>query len=105
MADEFPPIQSTGRFRVPLITTKNLSVVIFGAVAIFALMKAKQEDIPIIVKTLVDSYLFCAIGWILAVVVLLSSVVLIKLLMRFYDREVARLSKERDELQTRLLKK
>jgi len=54
---------------------------------------------------LVDSYLFCAIGWILAVVILLASVVLIKLLMRFYDGEVARLSKERDELQTRLLNK
>jgi len=49
MANDFPPIQSSGRFRVPLITTKNLSVVIFGAVAIFALIKAKQEDIPLIV--------------------------------------------------------
>ena len=105
MANDLPPIQSSGRFRVPVITTKNLSVVIFGAVAVFALIKAKQEDIPLIVKMLVDSYLFCATGWILAVVILFAAVVLTKLLMRFYDREVARLSKERDELQTRLLKK
>jgi hypothetical protein len=105
MANDLPPIQSSGRFRVPVITTKNLSVVITGAVLIVALLRAKQDDIPKIVEMLVNSYLFCSIGWILAIVILLSSVVLIKLLIRFYDKEVARLSKERDDLQTRLLKK
>jgi hypothetical protein len=105
MANDFPPIQSSGRFRVPVLSTKNLSVVVTGIVLIVALLKAKQDDIPKIVEMLVGSYLFCSIGWILAIVILFSSVVLIKLLIRFYDRGIARLSEERNELQTRLLKK
>ena|SRR6266581_1547647 len=105
MANDVPPIQSSLRFRVPGITTKNLSIVIVGLVAIVAIWKAKQEDIPKIVETIFSSHLFCVIGWALAFVILLGSVVFIKLLIRFYDKEVIRLSKERDELQTRLLKK
>ncbi len=44
MANDVPPIQSSLRFRVPGITTKNLSIVIVGLVAIVAIWKAKQEE-------------------------------------------------------------
>jgi ATP/ADP translocase len=104
MANDLPPIQSSQRFRVPVITTKNLSVVISGLVLVVALLKAKPEDIPKIVEMLVASHLFCMIGWIFAFVILLGSVVFIKLLIRSNDRAISRLSKERDDLQTRLFK-
>ena len=104
MPEDSPPIQSSQRFRVPVITTKNLSVVISGLVAIVAILKARKGDIPKIVEMFFGSHFFATLGWALACLILLGSVVFIKLLIRFYDKEVARLSKERDELQAKLLK-
>lgn len=75
-----------------------------GAVAIIALIRAKREDIPLIVKMLVDSYGFCATGWILAIVIVLASVILVKLLRNTFREEIERLTAERDELQRRLIK-
>jgi uncharacterized membrane protein YfcA len=105
MPNDQPPIQSTQRFRVPVITTKNLSVVITGLVAIVALLKAKKGDIPKIAEMFFGSHVFASLGWALAFMILLGSVVFVKLLIRFYDNEVRRLSKERDDLQTKLLKR
>lgn len=98
-----PPIQSSGRFRVPGISTKSLSVVIAGMVAIIAILKAKRSDIPQIVETIFGSHVFAAIGWTLAIVILLTSVVSIKLLINRDDREIKRLTDERDKLQRKLL--
>jgi hypothetical protein len=104
MADEeIPPIQSSQRFRTPGITTKNLSIVVTGAVLIVALLKAKREDVPKIVETIFSSHSFCVLGWALTFVVLFASVVFVKVLIRLHDKEIGRLSNERDELQTRLL--
>jgi hypothetical protein len=75
-----------------------------GAVFIVALLKAKQEDIPLIVKMLVESHLFCATGWILTIVILLASVILVLLLKSTFREEIKRLSRERDELQRKLIK-
>lgn len=105
MSDELPPIQSSGRFRVPGITTKSLSVVITGLVALVAILKARKSDIPKIVELIFTSHLFCVIGWALAFVILLRSVVFVKLLIRFYDNGFKRVTRERDELQMKLLTK
>ena len=75
-----------------------------GAVVIVALIRARRQDIPLIVKMLVDSYGFCATGWILAVVIVLTSIILVKLLKSTFKEEIDRLTKERDELQKRLIK-
>src|SRR5213592_3468275 len=104
MADEeIPPIQSSQRFRVPGVTTKNLSIVLTAAVLIVALLRAKPEDVPKIVETIFSSHSFCVLGWALSIVILLASVVFVKVLIRLHDKEIERLSHERDQLQTRLL--
>ena len=74
-------------------------------VAIVALLKARKGDIPKIAEMFFGSHVFASLGWALAFMILIGSVVFVKLLIRFYDKEVARLSKERDELQTKLLRK
>jgi hypothetical protein len=106
MADEVPasPLQSSWRFRTPVFATRGIWIMTIGAVAIVALLRAKREDIPLIVKMLVDSYGFCATGWILAVVIVLTSIILVKLLKSTFKQEIDRLTKERDELQKRLIK-
>lgn len=104
MSDDPPPIQSSDRFRVPVLSTKNLSIVVSGVVAIVALLKAKREDIPKIVEILTKSHTVCAVGWTLAIVFLLASVVSVKLLIRLNDREMRRLSDERNDLQKRWLR-
>jgi ATP/ADP translocase len=104
MANDSSSIQSSRRFRVPGITTKNLSVVVTGLVAIIAILKADKRDIPKIVDTIFGSHVFAVVGWTLAIVILLVSVVSIKLLIQRDDKEINRLTDERDYLQKRLLK-
>lgn len=101
MADA--PIQSSQPYRVPGLATRNLSVVVTGTVAIVALFRAKQEDIPKIVQILVGSTTFAVVGWALAIIFLLVGAALITLIVRNDDREIKRLTKERDDLQRRLL--
>jgi hypothetical protein len=79
--------------------------VVSGLVAIVALLKAKKGDIPKIADMFFSSHFFATLGWALAFVILVASVVFVKLLITFYDKEVKRLSKERDDLQTKLLRK
>lgn len=83
--------------------TRNLSVLVAGAVAIVGLLKADQKDIPKIFETLFASHAWCALGWIIAVVILASSIIFVRLLMRIDGKEIDRLAKERDRLQKRLL--
>ena len=104
MPEDLPVIQSSQRFRVPGITTRNLSIVVTGLVALVAILKARKSDIPKIAELIFTSHLFCVIGWALAFVILLASVVFVKLLIRFYDNGFKRVTRERDELQTKLLK-
>jgi len=97
------PIQSSERSWLPVLTSKNLSIIVTGIVLFYAIYKADPKDIPKIVATLVTSNVSAAVGWTLAVVFLLVAAVLIKLLTRFYDQEMNRLAKERDELQRLLI--
>jgi len=84
-------------------TTRNLSVVIVGAVLIIAMFRADSKDIPAIVQTLVDSRSTAIIGWAIAAIVLLGSIVVIRLLSHVYENEIERICKERDKLQNKLL--
>lgn len=101
MADD--PIQSSHTFPVRSLASRNLSVLVCGLVVLYALYKAKSEDVPKIVETIFGSHTFAFAGWILAIAILVASAVLIKLLIRNNDREVKRLTDERNDLQRRLL--
>jgi hypothetical protein len=95
---------SKGRVpRVMFFTTRNLSVIVSGAVFMTALIKADKTDIPKIVEMLVSSGHVAFIGWAFAVVILAGSVWLMKMSTKIHDREIERLVKERDLLQKRLL--
>lgn len=97
------PIQSSERSWPAVLTSKNLSIVITGAVLIVAILKAERKDVPEIIRILLESQVWATTGWVIAVVILLSSIVMIKLLVRFYDQELKRVAKERDELQSILI--
>jgi len=79
--------------------------VVTGAVVIVGLLRAKQEDIPKMFQMLFASDLWCALGWIVAVLIVVCSIILVRLVMRIDGMEIDRLAKERDELQKRLLSK
>jgi hypothetical protein len=91
--------------KVRFFSTRNLSVLVSGAVIIVGLLKAKQEDIPKIFETLFGSHLWAALGWALAILILVGSIVLVRLVMRIDGKEIDRLAKERDRLQEKLLSK
>jgi hypothetical protein len=99
------PIQSSERLRHPVLTSKNLSIVVTGAILIVALLKADSKDVPEIVKTVVSSNTMAIVGWTLAIVLLIGSVVFIRLLIKFYDQEMKRIARERDYLQAILIER
>ncbi|SRR6266542_69575 len=113
MPDEQPQGEST---RAPIqsskgqviyarfFTTRNLSVIVSGTVAIVALCKADSKDIPKIVETLAGSNSVATTGWAVAAVILAGAIVMVKVLLKIHDREIERIAKERDQLQGRLLK-
>jgi hypothetical protein len=103
---EKPAIQSSkGNVQnVRFFTTRNLSVIVSGSVLITALLKAESKDVPTIVSALVGSDEVAVVGWAIAGVILVSSVVLVRIMMKIHDREIERLANERDKLQTKLLK-
>jgi len=96
-----PPHIINARF----FNTRNLAIVVTGVVFAIALFKADQKDIPKIVETIVNSEHISIIGWIVAIIILVASIVLIKIMCIIYDKEIERLVKERDQLQKRLLEK
>lgn len=100
------PIQSSKIYppRV-LLSTKGLSIVITGSVLIVGLVKADSADIPKIFEIVFRSNTFTTIGYVLAVMFLLGGVIFIRLQQGIYEREISRLSKERDDLQKKLLDK
>ena len=83
--------------------TRNLSIAVTGIVLCVALIKADSKDIPQIVNTLVNSGRFSIFGWFIAVIILVASIILIRIMCKIYDREIERLVKERDQLQAKLL--
>lgn len=97
------PMQSSERTGQPVLTSKNLSIIVVGLVLITAMIRADSKDVPQIVKILVESNSWAITGWILALIELIAGVVLIKLLMRFYEKELKRVAQERDNLQIQLL--
>lgn len=101
-----PKLQSSKQGQ-PIIakffTTRNLSVVVVGAVLVIAIIRADPKDIPTIVQTLVDSRSTAIIGWSIALIILIGAVVFIRLLTYVYEKEIERICKERDKLQSKLL--
>jgi hypothetical protein len=86
-----------------LVTSRGVSILVAGAIIIVALIKADKKDIPEIVRLLTSSDAWAVTGWIVAVVILLSAIVIIKMLCRVYDKEIDRIAKERDTLQSVLI--
>lgn len=91
--------------RAFLLNTKGLAVIVTGAVVIVALVRAKQSDIPVIVKEFLDSPFVAAAGWFVAAVILIASIICFKVVGRDHSHELDRLAKERDRLQSKLLEK
>jgi hypothetical protein len=107
MALELPStgskLQSSARVPPAVLTSKNLSIIVVGAVLIVAIIKAESKDIPLIVQTLVESHVWATTGWVFAGVILITAVVVIRVLLNLYQKEINRIARERDELQKILL--
>jgi len=86
-------ILSTGRF-APLLAFFILLACVF---------KAPKDKIPEIINTLVDQPLvWCFLGWLVAGILLISSIVFFFLMRRMYLNEIDRIRQKRDELQENL---
>jgi hypothetical protein len=73
--------------------------VILGGIA---MIKARPEDIPVLVKSIFETDVFQWTGWIVAAVSILFSVVMVAL-HRNCRKEIARLAQERSDLQSILI--
>jgi p-aminobenzoyl-glutamate transporter AbgT len=100
---EAAPIQSSRSPWNATISTKSLSVVVTGIVMLVALIKAEPKDIPEMVRIMVGSSPFCAVGWVLAVVFLVVGIIFVVTLRNIHEQEIKRLAQERDKLQSKLL--
>jgi len=86
-------ILSTGRF-APLLVFILLFV---------ALLKAPSDKMPEIIKILVEQPLvWCFLGWLVAGILLISSIIFFFLMRRMYLNEIDRIRTKRDELQEKL---
>ena len=70
-----------------------------------ALMRAKQEDIPKVLSAIFTSKVFCWMGWGVAILILLFSLILASIMWKIHQRELDRVCEERDRLQEKLLGK
>lgn len=80
-----------------------LAAIVVLALGLTALLRADPKDIPAIIGTIFGTPLFCLLGWVLAVCALVVGAVVVWLLRNTYRKELDRVCKERDALQTRLL--
>lgn len=74
-----------------------------AVVLLTAILKADSKDIPKIIEAALSSNIFAAVGWTLAVAFLVAGGGCVIFLSKIYNREITRLSAERDALQRRLL--
>lgn len=66
-----------------LITLIEKFPKILVAVAILvAVIRAQPGDMPVLVKNLTDSNIFCVTGWVIAVVVIIVDIVAVALYLR-----------------------
>jgi nitrate/nitrite transporter NarK len=87
-------IFSSGRF-VPLLAF----ILLFRAIG-----KAPGSKMPEIIKTLADrSVVWTFMGWIVAALLLVISIIFFVMMRRVYLDEIDRVKKERDQLQEKLL--
>jgi hypothetical protein len=70
-----------------------------------ALYRADPKDIPKIVETVFGSHTFSAIGWSIAALSIIGSIIMIRFLNSQSNKEIQRLVDERNDLQTKLLGK
>ena len=95
--------QTSVGIALPSLAPGSLSVVCTAVVLLAAIFRADPKDIPKIIEGALGSNVFAAIGWTLAVVFLAVGSACVFFLSRIYNREIARISAERDTLQNRLL--
>jgi uncharacterized membrane protein len=68
-----------------------------------AIVRAPSDKIPEIIKTLAEkSVMWTFMGWFVAVVLLIVSVVLFIVMRKYYLAEIRRVTDVRDELQAKL---
>src|SRR5260370_42368466 len=84
---------------VHFFTTRNLSVIVVGAVLITAMVRCDTKDIPKIVEMLVSSHHTAVLGWSIATIILIGSVTFLRLSNRIHDREIERLTEQQNLLQ------
>lgn len=82
--------------------TGILAALILGSIT---LLRCAPEDIPKVAATIFTSNLFNWIGWIIATIVLLTTIVFLRYDHNIKARELDRVCKERDLLQEKLLQR
>lgn len=91
------------KITLAVVLYQHLGKILSAAVIIFIFSRADPKDIPDMWRELFASDAWEWAGWIVAAVIMLLSVGTVIMMRNLYKPEIARLTKERDELQARLL--
>ena len=75
-------------------------ILVLGTIA---LLRADPCDIPDVLTAVFASDVFRWLGWIVAGVILLISIIVVYIVCKIYPKELERVCKERDRLQEHLL--
>lgn len=104
MAKNGSKLQTSDRpVRGHFLNTKGLTVIVTGGVIIVALLRARRSDLPLIVNDFARSYFVDISGWLMAFIILIVAIIFIWFMRKDHQGEIARLAKERDDLQGKLL--
>ena len=70
-----------------------------------ALLRAKPSDVPKVFGAIFSSDTTCWVGWLVALLIFIFSVVLVTILLKIYPAEMKRIARERDKYQEMVLGK
>lgn len=97
-------MESSLKHPKPVFTQGGLSVICVGLVLSIFAIRARAEDIPTIVEIIFGSRALAVAGWVLAAVVIVLSILVLRFILARNDKEIARLTAERNEWQDMVLK-
>ncbi len=96
-------MESSLKHPKPVFTQGGLSVICTGLVLSIFAARARPEDIPAIVEIVFESRAFAVAGWVLATLVIVLSIIVFRFILASNDREIARLTAERNKWQAMVL--
>lgn len=84
---------------------KLIGAFVISLLGSIALFRAEPSDVPKIIGAIFSSTTTCWVGWLVALLIFLFSVILVTILLKIYPAEMKRIARERDKYQEIVLGK